>query len=60
VYKTKYAVYGSIQKNKERLVAKGFAQHPSIYYNETYALVARLNKIRTVLALETQYKWLVY
>jgi hypothetical protein len=60
VYKTKYAVDGSIQKHKARLVAKGFSQQPGIDYDETYAHVARLNTIRIVLALATQYKWLVY
>jgi len=60
VYKTKYAIDGSIQKNKERLVAKGFSQQPGIYYDETYVPIAILNTIRIVLALATKYKWLVY
>jgi hypothetical protein len=41
-------------------VENGFAQHPSIGYDEKYALVARLNTIRIILSLKTQYKWLVY
>lgn len=52
VYKTKYKVDGSIERHKARLVAKAFAQQPCIDYNETYPHVARLDTIRTVLALK--------
>ena len=41
-------------------MAKGFAQHPSINYNETYAPLTRLYTIWTILELATQYNWLVY
>lgn len=59
-YKTKYGVDGSIQRHEARLVAKRYSQQPDIDYNETYALAATFNKIRNVLTLEAQYKWLVY
>jgi len=51
---------GSIQRHKERLVEKGYAQQRGIDYNETYAPVARFDTIITILALTTKYKWLVY
>ncbi|XP_016648261.1 PREDICTED: uncharacterized mitochondrial protein AtMg00820-like [Prunus mume] len=51
VYKTKLNLDGSVQKNKARLVAKGYAQKPGLDYNETYAPVARLDTIRTLIAL---------
>jgi len=51
---------GSIQRHKARLVEKGYAQQRGIDYNETYAPVARFDTIITILALTTQYKWLVY
>ncbi|KAI5343805.1 hypothetical protein L3X38_011681 [Prunus dulcis] len=54
VYKTKLNLDGSIQKHKARLVVKGYAQKPGINFNETFALVARLDTIRTFIALAAQ------
>ncbi|KAI5324564.1 hypothetical protein L3X38_033637 [Prunus dulcis] len=60
VYKTKLNLDGSIQKNKARLVAKGYAQKPGIDYNETFAPVARLDTIRTIIALAAKNNWKLY
>ncbi|CAL8174177.1 unnamed protein product [Prunus armeniaca] len=60
VFKTKLNLDGSVQKNKARLVAKGYAQKPGIDYNETFALVARLDTIRTLVALAAQKNWKLY
>lgn len=57
VYKTKLNLHGSVSKNKARLVAKGYAQKPRIDYNETFAPVARLNTIRTLIALDAYKSW---
>nr|XP_034923444.1 uncharacterized mitochondrial protein AtMg00820-like [Populus alba] len=51
VYKTKLHLDGSVQKHKARLVAKGYAQKSRIDYNETFAPVARLDTIQTLIAL---------
>lgn len=60
VYKIKYNEDGSIQKHKARLVAKGYSQQPEIDYTETYAPVARMETIRTILALAAQLEVCVY
>ena len=41
---------GIIVKNKARLVAKGYNQEEGIDFGETYALVARLEAFRLLLA----------
>nr|XP_028960599.1 uncharacterized protein LOC114825742 [Malus domestica] len=57
IYKTKLNLNGSIQKHKARLVAKGYTQKPGIDFNETFAQTARLNTIRTLIALAAQRGW---
>ncbi|CAL2237292.1 unnamed protein product [Prunus armeniaca] len=60
VYKTKLNLDGTVQKNKARLVAKGYSQKPGIDYNETFAPVARLDTIRTLIALAAHKEWSLY
>ncbi|KAI5324311.1 hypothetical protein L3X38_033384 [Prunus dulcis] len=60
VFKTKLNLDGSVQKKKARLVAKGYSQKPGVDYNETFAPVARLDTIRTLIALATQKGWQLY
>ncbi|BBH01896.1 BURP domain-containing protein [Prunus dulcis] len=60
VYKTKLNLDGSIQKHKARLVVKGYAQKPGINFNETFASVARLDTIKTLIALAAQKGWKLY
>ncbi|KAI5336252.1 hypothetical protein L3X38_015519 [Prunus dulcis] len=60
VCKTKLNLDGSIQKHKVRLVVKGYAQKPGIDFNETFAPVARLDTITTLIALTAQKRWKLY
>ena len=41
---------GAVTRNKARLVAQGFTQVEGLDFEETYALVARLEAIRMFLA----------
>ncbi|KAI5333988.1 hypothetical protein L3X38_024121 [Prunus dulcis] len=60
VFKTKLNLDGTVQKHKARLVAKGYSQKPGIDYNETFAPVARLDTIRTLIALAAQKGWKLF
>ncbi|GKB00142.1 retrovirus-related pol polyprotein from transposon TNT 1-94 [Tanacetum coccineum] len=50
VFRNKLDENGVVSRNKARLVAQGYNQKEGIDYNETYALVARLESIRIFLA----------
>ena len=50
VFKVKYGESGKIDRFKSRVVAQGFSQIPGTDYSETFAPVARLGTIRTLLA----------
>jgi hypothetical protein len=56
IYKTKQDADGNVQKHKEILVASGFTHQPGIDFNETFALVACMDTVKTVLAIATQNK----
>lgn len=60
IFKTKYHADGSVQKHKERLVAKGYSQQQGIDYEEIFSPVARFETIRLIFALAAQLKWPLY
>jgi hypothetical protein len=49
VWKNKEGEKGEVVRNKSRLVAQGFSQKEGIYYEETFAPVARFEAIRVLL-----------
>jgi hypothetical protein len=60
VYRTKSATDGQVSKYKARLVAKGFQQVHGIDYDETFALVAKMESIRLVVAITAARGWEVH
>jgi hypothetical protein len=50
VWKNKEGEKGEVVRNESRLVAQGFSQKEGIDYEETFAIVARLEAIRILLA----------
>ena len=60
VFKIKLNPYESINKHKVRLVVKGYSQQAGIDYKDTFALVARLDTVRTLIALVAQNSWKIY
>ena len=57
IYKVKQRPNGEIAKYKARLVAIGFLQQPGIDFNEVYAPVARIKKIRIVVSIAAYRGW---
>ena len=60
INKIKHAVDGSIEKYKERFVARDFSQKEGIDYEETFALVSRYTSIILVLSLAPVMKWKIH
>jgi hypothetical protein len=51
VFAVKYAIDGSIQRFKARLVARGFSQVRGIDFQETFAPTIRIDSLRILLAI---------
>ncbi|GJS62129.1 retrovirus-related pol polyprotein from transposon TNT 1-94, partial [Tanacetum coccineum] len=60
VYKIKYNADGSVQRNKARLVTKGYSQQLGIDYDETFARVAQMDTVRAIISLADPKGWLLY
>ena len=60
MYKVKRDAFGTIVKHKARLVTRGFVQCEGIDFEEVFALVARMESIRLLLALAAAKDWRVH
>ncbi|KAL6316066.1 hypothetical protein AAG906_015573 [Vitis piasezkii] len=59
IYRVKYHFDGRVQRLKAKLVAKGYSQQTGVDFHETFAPVARLDTIRTIIAVVAQKGWLL-
>jgi len=57
VFKLKLNPNRIVSKRKARLVAKGFLQKHGLDYSEVFALVARIETIRLMVALASSKGW---
>ncbi|XP_074360061.1 putative mitochondrial protein AtMg00820 [Apium graveolens] len=57
IYRTKYKPDGSVDKYKARLVILGCNQRPGEEFSETFAPVAKLTTVRTLLAVAYMQNW---
>ncbi|GJR13770.1 retrovirus-related pol polyprotein from transposon TNT 1-94 [Tanacetum coccineum] len=60
IYKVKLDELEGILKNKAQLVARGYRQEEGIDFEESFALVARLDSIRIFLAFSAHMNMVVY
>ncbi|GKB89004.1 retrovirus-related pol polyprotein from transposon TNT 1-94 [Tanacetum coccineum] len=60
IYKVKLDEIGGILKNKARLVARGYRQEDGIDFEESFALVDRLDAIRIFLAYAAHMNMVIY
>jgi len=60
MFRNKLDEQGTVTKNKARLVVQGYNQEEGIYYDETFAPVARIEAIRILIAFAAHMKIKLY
>ena len=57
VYTVKQNPNGKVERYKARLVAKGYSQTYGIDYDETFAPVAKMSTVRTLISCAANFDW---
>jgi len=57
MYKIKTNYDGSIERYKARLVAKGYSQHYGMNFKKTFALVAKMTVVHTLIIVASVRRW---
>ena len=60
IFKNKSDEHGTVIRNKSRLVAQSYTQVEGVDFDETFALVARLESIRILLAIASHLNFKLY
>jgi hypothetical protein len=60
VFRNKQDKHGVVTRNKARLVAKGYSQVKGLDFDQTFALIARLESIRILLVFATHHDFKLY
>jgi hypothetical protein len=60
VFRNKQDEHGVVTRNKARLVAKGYGQVIGLDFEETFALVARLESIQILLAYAAHHSFKLF
>jgi hypothetical protein len=60
VYTMKQDPNGKIERYKAKLVAKGYSQTYRIDYDETFAPVAKMSIVKTLISCVSNFGWPLY
>lgn len=60
VFTVKQTPEGKVERYKARLVAKGYSQTYGVDYDETFAPVAKMNTIRTIISIAANRNWKLF
>jgi hypothetical protein len=60
VFTIKHKPDGKVERYKARLVAKGYNQTYGVDYDETFAPVAKMNTIKTLISIAANLRWKLF